>query len=88
MGSLSVGDDPMSTSNYYDTGHRIGSRSRAAISLCSPATNTGGKNYDETEGIVAHNSVPTPERTCPKSDAVVGTNTTKEHGEEYRSKCR
>ena len=49
---------PMSTSNYFKKGHRI----RVEISSSNfprfaRNLNTGGNNYDEKEGIVAHNSV-------------------------------
>jgi predicted acyl esterase len=48
----------MTTSNYFDVGHRI----RIEISSSSfprfdRNLNTGGKNYDETTGLVAHNTV-------------------------------
>jgi predicted acyl esterase len=48
----------MSTGNYFGPGHRIrievssGNFPRYARNL-----NTGGHNYDETEGVVAHNKV-------------------------------
>ncbi|MEM9325025.1 MAG: CocE/NonD family hydrolase [Bacteroidota bacterium] len=49
---------PMSTSNYFKPGHRI----RIEISSSNfprfmRNLNTGGNNYDETEGVIAHNSV-------------------------------
>lgn len=49
---------PMSTSNYFEKGHRI----RVEISSSNfprfaRNLNTGGNNYDEKEGIVAHNQV-------------------------------
>jgi hypothetical protein len=49
---------PMNTSNYFDAGHRI----RIEISSSNfprfdRNLNTGGNNYDETKGVVAHNSV-------------------------------
>jgi putative CocE/NonD family hydrolase len=49
---------PLVTSNYFLPGHRI----RVEISSSSfprfeRNLNTGGKNYDETKGIVAHNVV-------------------------------
>ncbi len=48
----------MTTSNYFDVGHRI----RIEISSSNfprfdRNLNTGGRNYDETKGIVAHNVV-------------------------------
>ena len=49
---------PMTTSNYFEAGHRI----RIEISSSNfprfdRNMNTGGKNYDETQGLVAHNTV-------------------------------
>ncbi len=49
---------PMTTSNYFEAGHRI----RIEISSSNfprfdRNMNTGGNNYDEVKGIVAHNSV-------------------------------
>ncbi len=49
---------PMSTSNYFKKGHRI----RVEISSSNfprfaRNLNTGGNNYDEKEGVVAHNNV-------------------------------
>lgn len=49
---------PMVTSNYFEKGHRI----RVEISSSNfprfaRNLNTGGNNYDETEGVVAINSV-------------------------------
>jgi putative CocE/NonD family hydrolase len=49
---------PMFTSNYFAPGHRI----RLEISSSNfprfdRNLNTGGNNYDETKGVVAHNSV-------------------------------
>jgi len=49
---------PMTTSNYFDTGHRI----RIEISSSNfprfdRNMNTGGNNYDEVKGFVAHNSI-------------------------------
>ncbi len=49
---------PMTTSNYFSAGHRI----RIEISSSNfprfdRNMNTGGRNYDETTGVVAHNSV-------------------------------
>jgi predicted acyl esterase len=48
----------MTTSNYFSAGHRI----RLEISSSNfprfdRNLNTGGNNYDETKGVVAHNSV-------------------------------
>lgn len=49
---------PMSTSNYFDKGHRI----RIEISSSNfprfdRNLNTGGKNYDESQPVVAHNKI-------------------------------
>jgi putative CocE/NonD family hydrolase len=49
---------PMSTSNYFEKGHKI----RIEISSSNfprfdRNLNTGGNNYDETEGVVATNSI-------------------------------
>lgn len=49
---------PLSTSNYFEKGHRI--RIEVASSnfpRYMRNLNTGGNNYDETEGIVAHNTI-------------------------------
>jgi predicted acyl esterase len=50
--------EPMTTSNYFDTGHRI----RVEVSSSNfprfdRNLNTGGKSYDESKGLVAHNAV-------------------------------
>jgi putative CocE/NonD family hydrolase len=49
---------PMTTSNYFEAGHRI----RIEISSSNfprfdRNMNTGGNNYDEASGVVAHNTV-------------------------------
>ena len=49
---------PMTTSNFFDAGHRI----RIEISSSNfprfdRNMNTGGRNYDETAGVIAHNVV-------------------------------
>ena len=49
---------PMSTSNYFEKGHRI----RIEISSSNfprfeRNLNTGGNNYDESEGVIAHNKI-------------------------------
>jgi uncharacterized protein len=49
---------PMTTSNYFEAGHRI----RIEISSSNfprfdRNLNTGGKNYDETKGVIANNAV-------------------------------
>ena len=49
---------PMTTSNYFEAGHRI----RIEISSSNfprfdRNMNTGGNNYDEVQGVVAHNEI-------------------------------
>jgi len=49
---------PMNTSNFFETGHRI----RVEVSSSNfprfdRNLNTGGNNYDESTGVVAHNAV-------------------------------
>lgn len=49
---------PMNTSNFFERGHRI----RLEISSSNfprfdRNLNTGGKNYDESKGVIAHNAV-------------------------------
>jgi putative CocE/NonD family hydrolase len=49
---------PMNTSNYFDVGHRI--RIEVAGSnfpRFDRNLNTGGNNYDETTGVIAHTSI-------------------------------
>jgi hypothetical protein len=49
---------PLNTSNYFDAGHRIRIEvSSSNFPRFDRNMNTGGKNYDETQGLVAHNSV-------------------------------
>lgn len=49
---------PMSTSNYFKKGHRIRIEvSSSNFPRFARNLNTGGNNYDEKEGIVAHNKV-------------------------------
>lgn len=49
---------PMTTSNYFDAGHRIRLEvSSSNFPRFDRNLNTGGKNYDETKGVVAHNAV-------------------------------
>ena len=49
---------PMSTSNYFDKGHRIRIEvSSSNFPRFTRNLNTGGNNYDETEGVVANNTV-------------------------------
>jgi predicted acyl esterase len=48
----------MSTSNYFASGHRIQIEvSSSNFPRFTRNLNTGGKNYDETEGVVAHTVV-------------------------------
>ena len=49
---------PMSTSNYFAPGHRIRIEvSSSNFPRFARNLNTGGNNYDESEGVVAHNKV-------------------------------
>ena len=49
---------PMTTSNYFEAGHRIRIEvSSSNFPRFDRNLNTGGRNYDETQGIVAHNVV-------------------------------
>jgi putative CocE/NonD family hydrolase len=49
---------PMTTSNYFDQGHRIRIEvSSSNFPRFDRNLNTGGRNYDETTGLVAHNVV-------------------------------
>ncbi|HET9530001.1 MAG TPA: CocE/NonD family hydrolase [Blastocatellia bacterium] len=49
---------PMTTSNYFEAGHRIRLEvSSSNFPRFDRNMNTGGKNYDETRGAVAHNAV-------------------------------
>ncbi len=49
---------PMTTSNYFDAGHRIRIEvSSSNFPRFDRNMNTGGNNYDETKGVVATNSV-------------------------------
>jgi len=49
---------PMSTSNYFEKGHRIRIEvSSSNFPRFDRNMNTGGNTYDETEGIVATNSI-------------------------------
>ncbi|MFA5669664.1 MAG: CocE/NonD family hydrolase [Balneolaceae bacterium] len=49
---------PMSTSNYFKKGHRIRIEvSSSNFPRFARNLNTGGKNYDEKDGIVARNSI-------------------------------
>lgn len=49
----------LATSNYFAAGHRIRLElSSSNFPLSDRNMNTGGKNYDEKQGVVAHNAVP------------------------------
>jgi putative CocE/NonD family hydrolase len=49
---------PMMTSNYFDVGHRIRIEvSSSNFPRFDRNLNTGGRNYDEATGLVAHNTV-------------------------------
>lgn len=49
---------PMSTSNYFAKGHRIRIEvSSSNFPRFARNLNTGGNNYDEKEGVVAHNRI-------------------------------
>ena len=48
----------MTTSNYFAPGHRIRIEvSSSNFPRFDRNLNTGGNNYDEAKGVVAHNSV-------------------------------
>jgi len=48
----------MNTSNYFEAGHRIRLEvSSSNFPRFDRNLNTGGKNYDESQGVVAHNAV-------------------------------
>ncbi|MBZ5499452.1 MAG: CocE/NonD family hydrolase [Acidobacteriia bacterium] len=49
---------PMTTSNYFEAGHRIRIEvSSSNFPRFDRNMNTGGRNYDEVQGVVAHNAV-------------------------------
>ena len=49
---------PMTTSNYFAPGHRIRIEvSSSNFPRFDRNMNTGGNNYDEVRGVVAHNAV-------------------------------
>jgi uncharacterized protein len=57
-GTYKVTLQPMTTSNYFDAGHRIRIEvSSSNFPRFDRNLNTGGKNYDETAGLVARNVV-------------------------------
>ncbi len=49
---------PMTTSNFFEAGHRIRLEvSSSNFPRFDRNLNTGGKNYDEVKGVIAHNAV-------------------------------
>lgn len=49
---------PMATSNYFEKGHRIRIEvSSSNFPRFARNLNTGGNNYDESEGIIANNGI-------------------------------
>jgi len=49
---------PMTTSNFFEIGHRIRLEvSSSNFPRFDRNLNTGGKNYDESKSVVAHNAV-------------------------------
>ena len=49
---------PLTTSNYFEAGHRLRIEvSSSNFPRFDRNMNTGGKNYDEATGVVAHNQV-------------------------------
>jgi hypothetical protein len=49
---------PIQTSNYFAPGHRLRVEvSSSDFPRFDRNMNTGGNNYDETQGVVAHNAV-------------------------------
>src|SRR5579885_2063875 len=49
---------PMTTSNYFAPGHRLRIEvSSSNFPRFDRNMNTGGNNYDETQGVIAHNAV-------------------------------
>jgi uncharacterized protein len=55
---VKVSLQPMNTSNYFDVGHRIRLEvSSSNFPRFDRNMNTGGRNYDESQGVVAHNAV-------------------------------
>ena len=49
---------PMTTSNYFEAGHRIRIEvSSSNFPRFDRNMNTGGKNYDEVKSVIAHNAV-------------------------------
>jgi putative CocE/NonD family hydrolase len=55
---VKVSLQPMNTSNYFEAGHRIRLEvSSSNFPRFDRNMNTGGRNYDESQGVVAHNAV-------------------------------
>jgi putative CocE/NonD family hydrolase len=55
---VKVSLQPMNTSNYFEAGHRIRLEvSSSNFPRFDRNLNTGGRNYDESQGVVAHNAV-------------------------------
>jgi predicted acyl esterase len=53
-----VSVQPMNTSNYFPAGHRVRIEvSSSNFPRFDRNLNTGGNNYDETSGLVAHNTI-------------------------------
>jgi hypothetical protein len=53
-----VAMQPMTTSNYFEAGHRIRIEvSSSNFPRFDRNLNTGGRNFDEAEGVVARNSI-------------------------------
>jgi hypothetical protein len=49
---------PLTTSNYFEAGHRLRIEvSSSNFPRFDRNLNTGGNNYDESKGVVAHNAV-------------------------------
>ena len=49
---------PLATSNYFDVGHRLRIEvSSSSFPLYERNLNTGGNNFDEEKGVVAHSAV-------------------------------
>jgi len=49
---------PLVTSNYFGPGHRVRIEvSSSNFPRFDRNMNTGGNNYDETEGVIAHNTI-------------------------------
>ena len=49
---------PLNTSNYFEAGHQLRIEvSSSNFPRFDRNFNTGGNNYDEAKGVVAHNAV-------------------------------